>query len=218
MNRLARLQLEIFAGAAVFTCSVFLAAQAPTPSPSGSSAAHPAQSSGYASEVVMAPNGTRTFRLDIQKPLVYALETSPDSGACPIHMHALQTGGGNLLNARDARPGEFSQRIHLILGNSAGAARIVAIEVSVYGTSGKNRAVPTLVARGPAWDARKTFDLQVNIGENEEASTNLILRGFTSVQSINLESVTYADGSIWSPSSSRSCHIAPDPLMLVGSR
>jgi hypothetical protein len=210
MNRLARLQLEIFAGAAVFTCSVFLTAQTPAAgpvtNPASTPAAHPTQ------------NGTRTFTLALQQPLVYRFDASPDGSACPIYMQALQTGGGNLLNARDSRPGEFSQHIHLILGNSAGTARIVAIEVSIYGTSGKNRAVPALVARGPAWDARKTFDLTINIGENEEASTNLTLRGFTSVQSINLESVTYADGSIWSRSLSRSCRIAPDPLMLIGSR
>jgi len=201
MNRLKRLSLEIF-GIAALAGSAFLAAQS--------------QATGPATSLVQ--DATRDLSLDLQKPLVYALSTSSDSGACPIHMHALQKGGGSLLNARDGHPVEFGQRIHLVLGNTAGSARIVAIEVSVYGTSGKNRAVPTLTGLDPHWDARKTFNLPVNMGENEEASTNLLLRGFTSVQAIILESVTYADGSVWSASLSRSCRIAPDPFMLVSVR
>ena len=122
------------------------------------------------------------------------------------------------MNARDRQPGEPTQHIHLVLGNTANSTRIKDIEVSVYGTSGQNRAVPTLTAKNHPWDAQKRLEIKVNIDEDQEASTDLTLRGFTSVQSITLESVTYADGSIWNAFGRQSCRIAPDPFMLVGSR
>jgi hypothetical protein len=207
MRRLAKLTFAVLVGSVVHVGSAFLSAQSKV---SGSNA-NPTSTAG-SDQVV-----TQTLSRDISQS-GYLLVGSVSGRACPVSMYAKQRGGGDLLNARDNRPGESMQRIHLVLGNTEGLAKIVGIEVSVYGTSGKNRAVPTLVARNPLLDAAKTFNLPVDIGENQQASANLVLRGFTSVQSISLESVTYADGSTWNSSGSRSCRISPDLLMLVSGR
>jgi len=47
---------------------------------------------------------------------------------------------------------------------------------------------------------------------------DLWLPGFTSVTSIELMEVTYADGSAWKISGSNVCRVQPNPLMLITER
>ena len=190
MNRLAMLSIAV-----VFAPAIL--AQSP--------AVTPAQSQSLSMQLVAQP---------------------PMSVGCPISMRAQQTSGVDVLVTRDSKSqGEPhldvpAQRIHLTMGNGSNLAGIVAATVTVRGTGNKPRSVPTVVtpAREGIFDRTKTLHLQFGREENQEAETDLILAGFTSVQSIRLDSLTYADGSIWTPSRSSVCRIAPDPLMLISGR
>jgi hypothetical protein len=152
-------------------------------------------------------------------PNVYALPV-PSGLDCPVSMHAQQQGGLGILTARDDR-GEsrrrsgVAQHIRLILGGAGNSTQIVSAKVTVRGTSPKGRMTPTVLNQDASPDARKTLVITFKADGSEGASANLVLPGFTSVTSISLDSLTYADGSIWRPSNGRGCRTAPDLLMLV---
>lgn len=55
----------------------------------------------------------------------------------------------------------------------------------------------------------------LDVKGNGHASSDLSLRRFTSVTSVDLNSLTYADGATWQASSPGACSVVPDPLMLV---
>jgi hypothetical protein len=152
-----------------------------------------------------------------QTPEVYVIPAPADHG-CPVSMHAQQRAGGDVLVTRDSQRHPLAQRIHLILGDFENPARVVAAKVTVRGTNGKPTAIPTSLRKGGAGEATKTLDLRFDVAENGEASTDMSLAGFTSVSSIRLDSLTFADGAIWVPASGQTCRTAPDPFMLVSSR
>ena len=150
----------------------------------------------------------------------------PDSGqlladrshpGCPVSMRAQQrtsvtgltrTGDGNAVQG---------QRIHLDVDR--GPHAVVAIQVTVHGTTARPRIYAAQSLHG-ASDALKTFTLTADgaSANGVAISSDILLRGFTSVQSVNLDSVSYADGSLWTPTAGKSCSVEPDPLMLVSSR
>ena len=157
----------------------------------------------------------------------------PGAGSlgCPVSMRAQHGAGGGLVMTRQSRsshdseqvqPSGPSQQIHLILGkaeeNSSADARVAGAKVTVHGTNGKWRTVPTGLASDATSGASKTLEVTFDVAENGQVSTDLTLPGFTSVQSIALDSLTFSDGSTWVPSQGKACRVAPDPLMLVSER
>jgi hypothetical protein len=109
----------------------------------------------------------------------------------------------------------------LSLGSAREPARVTGAKVTVHGTSAKWRTVPTAPGVDSSSDIKKTLDITfhpdatASVDDNEGTATDMVLSGFTSVQSITLDSLTYADGSIWTPRAGRSCRVVPDPLMLI---
>jgi len=152
-------------------------------------------------------------------PSVYVLPV-PSSLDCPVSMHAHQQGGLGTLTARDDR-GEsrrrsgVAQHIRLILGDAGNSTQIVSAKVTARGTSPKGRMTPTVFNQDASPDAKKALVLTFKADGSYGTSANLTLPGFTSVTSISLDSLTYADGSIWRPSNGRGCRTAPDLMMLV---
>jgi hypothetical protein len=159
----------------------------------------------------------------------YSFAVIPASTGCPVSMRAEHRAYGDMMTVDRGRDGGkgnsggAAQRIHLTLGRGSDSERVIAVRITVHGTSNKPR---TVVAEprvtGPRLngspDARKTLDLTFNDREKDEASADLLLRGFTSVTSITLDSLTFADGSIWMPDFGKACRIVPDPLMLIAGR
>ena len=197
--------------------SVTLTAQSPTPT----QVAVPGQGQAYGQiGNLNAKDGSTRGQVTAGSPSVYVLPV-PSSLDCPVSMHAQQQGGLGILTARDDR-GEsrrrsgIAQHIRLILGDAGNnSTQIVSAKVTVRGTSPKGRMTPTVFNQDASPDARKTLVLTFKADGSEGVSANLVLPGFTSVTSISLDSLTYADGSIWRPSNGRGCHTAPDLLMLV---
>jgi hypothetical protein len=194
----------VMASFAVLLSSVTLAAQTPGP------AAVSSQMHGSSSVYVVPGTG---------------------SLGCPVSIRAQHGAGGGLVMTRQSRsahdPGQVqpagpSQQIHLILGkaeeNSSADARVVRAKVTVGGTNGKWRTVPTGLASDATSEVSKTLEVTFEIAENGQVSTDLTLPGFTSVKSIVLDSLAFSDGSTWAPSQGEACHVAPDPLMLVSQR
>lgn len=155
----------------------------------------------------------------------------PQSTGCPVSMRAEHGSGGGLVMTRQSRsngpsvldpvPGQPAppfQRIHLILGNStvqsSAGAKVVSARVTVHGTNGKWRNVPAAMG-DDSLTITKTLDVRFDRAEDGQVSSDMTLPGFTSVKSINLDTLTFSDGTIWVPEQGSACRVAPDPLMLV---
>lgn len=140
-------------------------------------------------------------------------------------MRAQQRSWGSLITTAKghAAPApQISQHIHLILDQAQYPVRVTAATVTVRGTNGKWRVLTASQFQTQPQPTSPYINSTLNVvfvrdGDDSEA-TDLDLPGFTSVKSIRLDSVVYADGSIWTPADGRSCHVEPDPLMLVSSR
>jgi len=173
-------------------------------------------------------NGKRTFQYQFEAPQtganapsVFVLPT-PAAAACPVSMRAEQSSGGSLITTGKAQMLGPFQRIRLVLDHTGLPARITAATVTVRGTNGKSRMVHTSQFQMQPQTASPYISSTLNVvflsDGNQAEFTDLELPGFTSVKSVRLDSIQYADGSIWTPADGRSCRVEPDPLMLVSSR
>jgi hypothetical protein len=168
-----------------------------------------------------------SLNLAAQKPAdapeVYVLPAST-AQECPVSMHAQHGSGGGLLMARQApgtpksAPQAPSQQIHLTLKNWNLPGRVVTAKVTVRGTNGKVRFVPVISAAQAPAETAKALDINFEADGEGQASTEMQLAGFTSVQSITLDSLTFTDGSTWIAPKASACRTAPDPFMLVSAR
>jgi len=108
-----------------------------------------------------------------------------------------------------------AQRLHLIVTNPD-SRRVVAANVTVRGFANKARIVQTMSGSDSS-DAAKTMDVRFSAGSDKEASADLRVPGLTAVSEIDLNSVTFSDGSTWRLAAGGSCRSWIDGLMLVSS-
>lgn len=155
------------------------------------------------------------------------LQAIATNSSCPFPISAKHGSGGGLVAVRSGQPGQpndmqrpvISQSIHLTVTDSRAVA---TASVLVHGTTAAARMMPIGGSgEGPSQISRPlqvTFstDGPVQDGRNQE-NADLLLRGFTSVSSIDVESVTYADGTTWR-SKAGACRVVPDGMMLIGAR
>jgi hypothetical protein len=152
----------------------------------------------------------------------WSLYARPDTTGCPVGLRAqreVTLGTVIVKNGEDdrSRPkDEITQRLHMTLTNS-NPHDIVGMQITVHGFPAKARAVPTLSTESNAPELKQTIALKINVGSNQNASTDLRLRAFTAVRLLDVDSVDYADGSSWHASAHQGCHVEPDGFMLVSS-
>jgi hypothetical protein len=141
---------------------------------------------------------------------------------CPIGMHArhdfffrkdLVSGNPPQQRGGDTA-GEEAMEIRLTLTNPD-AQPITNARIVVRGTNGNWRTIPLGSGAGKG-DLKKSMEVTFERGDGQDVDSFLILQGFTAVQSIALDTVTYADGSTWKAAGA--CRVAPDPFMLVADR
>jgi hypothetical protein len=136
---------------------------------------------------------------------------------CPV---GLRVNHGSSFLVREAEYGPFAapprpvqvQRIQLTMTNLS-SQEIVKAQITVHGLSDKWRYVP--LPEAPAPDLTKRVEVALEVRGNSHASSDLSLSRFTSVTSVDLNSLTYADGATWEASSPTACSVVPDPFMLV---
>jgi len=148
--------------------------------------------------------------------------------SCPVGMQARHGAGvpvsmnaGPSINGSPIAPNSpafthtRTQRIHLTMTNLL-SREIVSVQFVVHGYSNKGRAM-NLANSSSEPDLAKTVDVVLDVKGKSEASSDLSLSRFTAVTSIDLKSITYADGNTWNTPSAEACSITPDLLMLVAS-
>ncbi len=145
--------------------------------------------------------------------------STPVAPSCPVDMRVRQRRGGAAVavDANGVKRNVFAQRLRLILNDlrrdNAGR-KAVSATVTVHGTGGKARM--QYLASGTGNNSMaKTFNVDLAGADEPGVSGDFLLPGFTSASQVDLESVTYEDGSTWKLAKNESCRVAPDPLMLV---
>ncbi len=149
---------------------------------------------------------------------------TPKAAICPVQMQAQHgTGRGLLVVRRDnkngskTQPDQPSQRIHLILGDGDGK-RIVQARVLARGFGSKGRVDPSLSTAGDAATLSRTLVVRMRAEGKDSVVGELVLPGFTSVQTIELLALRYDDGTSWNALPRMPCSVKPDLLMLVADR
>jgi len=116
------------------------------------------------------------------------------------------------------------QQIHLILGKISGAdisdpGQIAGATVTVRGLSARGRLDRALDLMGnDSSDLTRTVNARFSIENDGAVSADLSLPGFTSVNSIKLESLNLKDGSTWTLGSLKACVVTPDRIMLIANQ
>jgi hypothetical protein len=109
-----------------------------------------------------------------------------------------------------------TQAIHLTMTNPL-SHDIVSARITAHGFSGKWKIMDLRTSsHGP--DLAKTLDIALNVKGQSHASSDLSLRYFTAISSIDLDSVTYADGTTWRAPSPGACSVTPDLFMLIAAQ
>jgi hypothetical protein len=112
-----------------------------------------------------------------------------------------------------------SQRLHfLFLLKNSGALGITGLEMTVHGTTAEGRVLPVASASGERGTIARKLSLKVTMAAGADTTKDVAFNGFTSMQLIDLDSVSYADGTSWHPSVGHTCSVEPSHLLLVGGR
>ena len=149
-----------------------------------------------------------------QNPAQPAIVTVTTSSDCQVTMRATPD---HRLTAVD-RDHPAGYRLHLSLSNLQPTA-IVSAEVTIHGSSAKGCFSQANSGQSNCADLKKTIDLHLKIAPSAEASTDLTLpTDFTAVSLIDLSTVTYANGTTWHSSPTKTCHAAPTGATLISTR
>jgi hypothetical protein len=188
---------------AVFILCATAFAQAPVPVPPGAT---------VSTYKTLGADGTPTTVTTVRFP------------ACPVSMTARQGGLTQMIKTGQKPPEQQqyepmpkpSQRIHLTLSGFGKDKRATQATITARGLSARGRI--DRAAGGGTSDLRRTVSATFTPDENGTVSADLELPAFTSVSSLQLESITYSDGSSWKVPDGRVCRVAPDPVMLIAGR
>jgi hypothetical protein len=139
---------------------------------------------------------------------------------CPLYMHVGQRAGGTLMStdAEGRRVETFVARLKLELKDQRSdksGQRMVSATVTVRGWNPKAGALPVSSGNGHYRNLVRTMTVSLTGGGLPDASAELKLPGFTAARMVELESITYEDGQVWTFSGGASCRVAPDLYMPV---
>ncbi len=132
-------------------------------------------------------------------------------------MQALRQPGQGTQAFADRHHSGVAQKLQLTLNNRK-YTEIVGLHITVHGVDAKARLFPAQTVAKNSSDIQKSIDLKLKIDPQSQTSTELFLPAFTWVSMVNLDSVNYADGSVWHSSAQHSCEIYPDGFMLISRR
>ena len=147
-------------------------------------------------------------------PLAFAAGApSPQLDACPIGLTAQQDSNQALLAAR-AHPDAPAQLLRLTIQNKR-LPRIVEAEINIHGTSPKSR----VVGNDPhPEDTVKHVTLKSSVRGDQSVIETVTAEDLTSVASIEVKELRYADGTVWHVSTAAQCIANPDGVMLVAGK
>jgi hypothetical protein len=151
----------------------------------------------------------------------YILPKRIDPAQCPVGMEATHSGRFAERNAKsgpadDVVPSIPEQRINLRMINLL-PHDIVNAEITARGFGHNWRVIFVSDTPGAqrTRDLAKTVDVALDVKGNSSASRELSFAYFSVIRTIEVNSVTYADGSTWRAPSPEACSVAPSLIMPV---
>jgi hypothetical protein len=149
-------------------------------------------------------------------PTTFTLQSSDTSG-CPVGFYASRRATGQIMSAGDARQAGPGQGLHLTLSHlTSTPADIQSIEVTVYGTSSKARVLP--LAQKASDTVSKTFELRRTSDSTSLTDADVWMHQVGSLTSVDLISITYANGTTWHATANLRCRAVPSNYLLVGNK
>ena len=155
---------------------------------------------------------------DLQFP---AWEHKNLTSVCPLDMHVRQGIGSRMMAANDhgVQVEMFAARLRLLLKDlrpDRPGLQMAAATVTVHGLNGAQQIVPAVSHSTRPANAVKTLSVPLTPEGEPEMTGEMLLPGFTATLMVDLDSVTYSDGSVEKFAGSSACHVPPDFLMRVG--
>jgi hypothetical protein len=150
-----------------------------------------------------------------QSSLTWLHSSNPSN--CPVALQADHAGLFLKRNVKDedSAPTVLNQRIHLTISNLSSQS-IVSADVTAHGLSEKWRFVPSM-ARQPEPDLTKQIKVALQVKGNDRTTHEFSFEHFATVTSLDVDAVSYADGSSWHATAPGACSVTPSALMLVSS-
>jgi hypothetical protein len=139
----------------------------------------------------------------------------PDNAGCPVDLFASRRSISQMMSVADARQADSAQGLHLTLSHTAGPA-IEAIEVTVFGIPQKQGVFPASSASSETLS--KTFDLQRKADSQSLGEADIWMSHVGSFSRVDLNAVTYVDGTTWHATTGLKCSVLPSNVVLVGRR
>jgi hypothetical protein len=111
----------------------------------------------------------------------------------------------------EARESGPAQGLHISLFSP----RIETAEITVYGVTTRPSILPVGVASN---EISKTFALHPGEGRKGSQEATVWMHQVGALTRVDLNSLTYADGSVWHESEGSRCRAIPSAFLLVGQK
>lgn len=131
---------------------------------------------------------------------------------CPIDLFARRQSASELIRTGSATHPHSGQGVHLSIQYTPAA--ITSAEVVVHAASNKPRILPLDTTQG-APDIARSFHLAGPSSLSGLRASDLWLDGAASILSVDLLSLTYADGTTWTRSPISACRAIPSGFLLI---
>jgi hypothetical protein len=149
----------------------------------------------------------------------FTLPPHMDPSKCPVGLKVERSSG--LFAYKNAKSGpaddadqRTSQRLDFRMTNLL-PQEIVNAEITAHGFRYEWRVIRVAAPTPDLW---KTMDVALDVKGNSSTSRELSFAHFSTVSTIDVNSVTYADGSTWHASSPGQCSVAPSLIMRVSAQ
>jgi hypothetical protein len=177
-------------------------------------AAQNASSFGVAGMENLSPAPNHNQQTVVHTTVLTAL---PVDTNCPVSMRAEHLSDGEMVKTRDAKPQGIGQSLHLTF-IARDSRRIASAALTIQGVNPKGRVMQASATGGGSPEATAKLTVEFTPGPERRDLADIRVPGMTAVQSIEVNSVGYSDGSTWKLAGSLHCRVAPDGLMLVSNR
>jgi hypothetical protein len=133
---------------------------------------------------------------------------------CPIELKASLNSPGKIVPIVPAKKGRSTgneHRLQITLSNPK--SEVVAARITVHGFPVGGRVDPAVLylTKNPA-EITKTIAFDQIVAAGQNTSFGVAVPNFSAVTSIDLDSVTYSDGSGWHPENRKYCRAVGLPI------
>jgi hypothetical protein len=150
------------------------------------------------------------------RPIATTFHTDVSAAdGCPVGLFADRRSELVTRLAEDGRPTEPAQGLHIRLIRLT-TPKIERAEVTVYGVTPRAGILP--LGDAAAKGISKTFILHPDEAGKESQEATVWMHEVGVLTHVELNSLTYADGSVWHESDGSKCRAVPSLFLLVGAK